>query len=316
MSEPWREILIDVEPRGKEFRLGIDRDATVGDILDVIKQRCKEEGVELEKWARSHVGDDYQFVLLRKAEGNAVLAPGMTLGGVDPEIGFNEKFKLGAQPVVGGLPAAIFNRRLEVLIDDFYAEGLAGLYRTEGWPCPPARREGDTWRHERVQVAIVDRHPDGAARTVRVELSGIPGVVSLAQGEPLLGWDHAFEFALPRDYPANLRIDIVNRTPLAHPRFRRAGKNACYLVNGEVDRILVDLVFLTMLRPDLVRPPTLYPDADWGVNRRAMQWYIDAGPQRVYDQLLGRLRERQAPAGRVDVLAVGAGKARVAIIDD
>ena len=91
-----------------------------------------------------------------------------------------------------------------------------------------------------------------------------------------------------------MKVDIVNRTPLVHPRFRGKGKNACYNVNGEVDRILVDLIYNTMLRPDLVRPPSLYPDEDWGVHRSSMQWYIETGPKQVYQHLQGALRERQS----------------------
>ena len=320
MSDCWREILIDVEPRGKEFRLGIDRDALVGDVLAVIQDRCKEEGVELEGWARSTVGDDFQLVLLRKAEGNAVLAPGMTLGDIDPEIADNEKFKLGAQPVVGALPAEILNRRVGVLIDDVYAESLDELYRREGWTPVEPSRDGTNWDHELLQVEVVDHYPDGAYRTLRVRLRGVPGVVAVDErGGSEIGWNHTFEFALPRDYPADLKVDITNRTALAHPRFRGAGKNACYVVNGEVDRIIVDLLYLTLLRPDRVRPPSLYEDADWGVNRAAMKWYIEAGPERVHGQLLDQLRRRRGGSerARVAVLADAVGsRPRVAILDD
>ena len=133
MSEPWREILIDVEPRGKEFRLGIDVDATVGEILDVVIERCQAEGIDIKKWASKQVGEDYQLVLMRKAEGNTILPPGMLLGDVEPEIQNNERFKLGTQAVVGVLPVAIFNRRIESLIEEFYASALKQIYEKENW---------------------------------------------------------------------------------------------------------------------------------------------------------------------------------------
>lgn len=136
MSETWKEILIDVEPRGKEFRLGIDRDATAGDILEVVIDRCQEEGIDIKQWAQKQVGKEYQFVLLRKAEGNAIIAPGILLGDVEPEIESNERFKLGTQAVVGGLPVAIFNRRIESLIDEFYSSVLQDMYKREGWILP------------------------------------------------------------------------------------------------------------------------------------------------------------------------------------
>ncbi len=136
MSEtdlPWREVLIDVEPRGKEFRMGIDKDATVGDILNVISERCQTEGIDIKKWAQKQVGSDYQFVLLRKSEGNAILPPGMLLGDAKPEIQNNERFKLGTQPVVGGLPTAIFNRRIDSLVEEFYKSCLKEIFEKEGW---------------------------------------------------------------------------------------------------------------------------------------------------------------------------------------
>lgn len=133
MTEPWKEILIDVEPRGKEFRLGIDQDATAGDILDVIIERCQTEGIDIKKWAKKQVGENYQFVLMRKAEGNAILPPGIVLQDIDPEIQSNERFKLGTQAVVGNLPVAIFNRRIDSLIDEFYKSTLSDIYEKEGW---------------------------------------------------------------------------------------------------------------------------------------------------------------------------------------
>ena len=75
----WKEILIEVEPRGKSFRIGLDESATAADVIEAIEGRCKEEGVDVENWARSQVGRDFQFVLLRRSEGNAILSPSLSL---------------------------------------------------------------------------------------------------------------------------------------------------------------------------------------------------------------------------------------------
>ena len=133
MDEPWKEILIDVEPRGKEFRLGIDEDATANDIIQILIERCDDEGIDLKKWAKMQVGNEYQFVLLRKAEGNSILPPGMLLEDIEPEIQTGERFKLSTQAVVGALPVSILNRRVESLIDEFYSSSLADIYTKEGW---------------------------------------------------------------------------------------------------------------------------------------------------------------------------------------
>ena len=79
------------------------------------------------------VGNEYQFVLLRKAEGNSILPPGMLLEDIEPEIQTGERFKLSTQAVVGALPVSILNRRVESLIDEFYSSSLADIYEKEGW---------------------------------------------------------------------------------------------------------------------------------------------------------------------------------------
>lgn len=140
-EQQWREIFIDVEPRGKEFRLGIDQDSTVANILEVVMSQCQEEGVNIKQWATKQVGADYQFVLLRKSEGNAILSPGTQLGSVQPEIQNGERFKLGTQPVVGGLPVNILNRRLDMLVEEFYTSALAEVYQKEGWTLAPAKKK-------------------------------------------------------------------------------------------------------------------------------------------------------------------------------
>ena len=124
MSEPWREITIDVEPRGKEFRIALDREATAGDLIQAVEGRCKEEGVSVGRWATEQVGRDYQFVLMRRSQGNSLVAPTLPLSDLSPQIVEGEQFVFGTQPVVGALPAEIFNRRVERLVESFLDERL------------------------------------------------------------------------------------------------------------------------------------------------------------------------------------------------
>lgn len=134
MEEAWREILIDVEPRGKEFRLGIDDDACAADVLNVIAERCLNEGISIEGWAKKQVGSDYQFVLLRKGEGNAILPPNLPFAEVFPVLENSERFTLGTQPVVGALPTVIFNNRMNNLVDEFYESSLRDIYKKNDLP--------------------------------------------------------------------------------------------------------------------------------------------------------------------------------------
>lgn len=113
----------------------------------------------------------------------------------------------------------------------------------------------------------------------------MPGVVEVIPKIQVSN-DHIFHFIIPREYPQNLgKIKIVNETPLYHPRMGSAGSNACYTVNGEVDRVLVDLIYNVLLRPETVRPPSLFKEADWGLNAQKMHWYIQYGPQKIFEFL-------------------------------
>lgn len=136
-------------------------------------------------------------------------------------------------------------------------------------------------------MTIVAKYPDEAYKTVEVIIQDLPGLVAVgAKDELEVAYHHRFRFTLPREYPQNLgKIKIVNETPLFHPRMSAQGTQACYTVNGEVDRILVDLIYNILLRPETVRAPTQFPDADWGLNVHKMQWYIRYGPEKIYEHL-------------------------------
>ncbi len=137
MPGTWREILIEVEPRGKAFRIGLEEGATASDVIHAIEGRCKEEGVDVEKWARNQVGRDFQFVLMRRSHGNSILAPSLALTSLAPRIVEGEEFVFGTQPVVGGLPTPILNRRIDHLVEAFFEETVVDLYRREGWKPVP-----------------------------------------------------------------------------------------------------------------------------------------------------------------------------------
>ncbi len=161
-------------------------------------------------------------------------------------------------------------------------------------------REEGAWRHERFTIRIVDRHPDGAYRTIDFELSGVPGVRGV-RGDRIasLTREHRFRFVVPREYPHDLDLQIRALTALFHPRISGETGKACYQVHGEIDRVLNDLLYNVLLRPDVVRPPNLYRGADWGLEKRKMEWYMDAGPERVHAHLLDAWRREMrggAPA--------------------
>ena len=45
-------------------------------------------------------------------------------------------------------------------------------------------------------------------------------------------------------------------------------------VRGEIDRVLNELPFFVMMKKDRVEPPNIYKNSDYGLNSKAMKWYI------------------------------------------
>lgn len=155
-------------------------------------------------------------------------------------------------------------------------------------------KKNDKWEHPQFTIEIIQKYPDRAYKTLRFTSNDLPGLIAV---EPKLEvvYRHRFHFTIPREYPQNLgNIKIVTETPLYHPRMGAVGANACYTVNGEVDRIFVDLIYNVLLRPETVRPPTRFKDADWGLNAQKMQWYIHYGPERIYEYLKQEWTKRQS----------------------
>ncbi len=149
-----------------------------------------------------------------------------------------------------------------------------------------SEKKNNIWDHPQFTVAVVAQYPDFAHKTIRFMCRDLPGLIDV-QGKHLnISYQHDFQFTLPREYPQNLgKIQIIAETLLYHPRITGIGTKACYTVNGEVDRILIDIIYNVLLRPETVRPPNLYKDADWGLDASKMKWYIEYGPEKIYTHL-------------------------------
>jgi len=96
------EILVDVEPANKTFRIRVDRGSTVADLVNAIIERCESDGVDVSRWARGRVGrGNVSLVLMRKAQGNAALPPTVEFGRIEPVVEPEERFSLDATAIVG-----------------------------------------------------------------------------------------------------------------------------------------------------------------------------------------------------------------------
>ena len=96
------EILVDVEPANKTFRVRVERGSTVADLVDAIIAQCESDGVDVERWARGRTGrGNVSLVLMRKAQGNAALPPTIEFGRIEPVVEPDERFSLDATAIVG-----------------------------------------------------------------------------------------------------------------------------------------------------------------------------------------------------------------------
>ena len=98
----WRAIIVDVEPRQKEFRIGIDKDTRVEEVIRTLVTQARDEGVNIDKWAETKIGNQRpEFVLIRKAPEPTRLSPGVSFGELDPKVTDDELFLLDVVPEVG-----------------------------------------------------------------------------------------------------------------------------------------------------------------------------------------------------------------------
>ena len=96
------EIMVDVEPANKTFRIRVERETTVADLVNAIIERCEADGIDMRHWARNRVGrDNVSLVLMRKAQSNAALPPTIEFGQLDPVVEPDERFSLDATAIVG-----------------------------------------------------------------------------------------------------------------------------------------------------------------------------------------------------------------------
>jgi hypothetical protein len=172
----------------------------------------------------------------------------------------------------------LFNARVETQIQTFF-DTMSNLYGRRGWQPDPPVREDTVWSNADFTVAVISRYRDGAYKRIRFTMRNLPGYVRQPDSPSnprAIRYEHRFVFDLPREYPQNIgTIRPAAELPLFHPRLSASGTgHACYSVRGELDRILEDLPFFVLLKPDRVEPPSQF-ESDRGLNAAAMAWYED-----------------------------------------
>jgi hypothetical protein len=186
-------------------------------------------------------------------------------------------------------PPKILNLRIKTSIEQFFSD-LKQYFDVKNWDWVDPEEIADFhWRTPDLEIKVVARNSDDSIRAIQYGLN-IPGVVGLNGKEPILTMAHAFRIELPREYPARVdKIRIIADSQMFHPRFSISGLGeACIQINGEIDRILMDMIFQVLYDPDRVRPPKFYDDADFGRNSSAMKWYQNNDPKSIYESLLNK----------------------------
>lgn len=168
-----------------------------------------------------------------------------------------------------------------------------------------------------LEIKTTQHHSDGSIKQIKYALF-IPGIKELKNSQPVYSYNHAFRIDLPREYPARVdKIKIYVETQIFHPRFHSSGwGEACLHINGEIDRILMDMIFQVLCDPDRIRPPKMYSDSDFGTNSSAMKWFQNNNPVQIYQSLMeewGRYRNKKLKS-KMSVLESSSSKSEPKIL--
>lgn len=179
-------------------------------------------------------------------------------------------------------PKTLFNKRIATQIDLFFSE-MKQYYENRGWIWSQVKREEDVWSNKDFLIQIKGKYSDGAYKVIEYNLNNLPSFYKKPKSVndlQAISFSHTLIIQLPREYPANLdKVKLMAKTPFYHPRIsygiigRSNIRGICYVVKGELDRILNDLPFFLLLKKDRIRPPRYYKGEDYGLNRNAMVWY-------------------------------------------
>ncbi len=183
-------------------------------------------------------------------------------------------------------PAKILNLRINTSIEQFIKDYEQYLTK-KGWPVDRVEKVNEYhWKCTDFEIRVSDYHPDKAIKAIQYALF-LPSVRELKDNKPVINYTHTFKIELPREYPARVdKIKIFAETQIFHPRFASSGwGEGCIHINGEVDRILMDMIFQVLFDPERIRPPKFYQDSDFGTNSTAMKWFQGDDPNKFYEYL-------------------------------
>ena len=97
----WKIVTVDVEPRGKAFKIGLEPKTKVKDVIKTLIEHCRDEDIDIDNWAKMKVGEQHpEFVIIRKST-MELLPPEVTFEELTPPIEEGEEFAIDVRAEVG-----------------------------------------------------------------------------------------------------------------------------------------------------------------------------------------------------------------------
>ena len=217
-------------------------------------------------------------------------------------------------------PAKILNLRINTSIEQFFKD-FENYITRKGWVYQEPKKIADYhWKGIDFEIRISNYYKDKAIKSIQYALF-IPGIKELKGNSPVITYSHTFKIELPREYPARVdKIKIFAETQQFHPRFSNSGwGEGCLHINGEIDRILMDMIFQVLQDPERIRPPKLYPDSDFGTNSTAMKWYQNGDPHELYKSMVDEwenYRKKKVHSKPSNQKSTSKGKKGMIILDE
>lgn len=193
---------------------------------------------------------------------------------------------------------------------------MEDFFKKQKWKWSTFTRKGDKWTQEDFSVDVISKFKDNTFREIMFSVRRLPGLIGQSSSKDHLniGYIHKFLIYLPREYPANLsHIKMRSATRIWHPRISMSGSgDACITVNGEIDRILIDLIYHLLMDPRRIRPPKLFPKEDSGLNTVAMRWF-EKDAENIHKTMLAKWDARHEKStlkesGGIQIIGEDKGK--------
>ena len=166
------------------------------------------------------------------------------------------------------------------------------------------------WDHNLVKITQIESYPADRPKGFIFTFL-IPSPVNspknlsqppnLTNNIPQIGYNHKIYVCLPRNYPAVKSVELAqpgtdtlyieSRPQLWHPRFYLQQKSwGCIMVNGEIDRIAMNLFQQLLWEPGHVWK--LSEERETTNNSNASRWGQINGKEEVYKFLLNLMNEK------------------------